>query len=238
VTDDEKTDVLGGAVGGVSSSDVPRIVENLLTEREHELEIWIRPERVGSKYTVEWTAVTYDWEELDWGLRHRSSTESSVQGLIGVCRNGLRQLLKWLTAIYTKRMPTFDVDRTRINAFLINETYLFKHYFEQDEVFSQLRQYYNESDYRFEIPADDLPAVQELLDEHFFELTVVDDLEQFCVVKRKYTDHPNVLFKASVMKREHQDYNVFLMKDQLSVEQAVNNGATRLKDTDLNIDYL
>jgi hypothetical protein len=39
------------------------------------------------------------------------------------------------------------------------------------------------------------------------------------------------------MKREHQDYNVFLMKDQLSVEQAVNNGAVRVSDTDLDISF-
>jgi predicted transcriptional regulator len=86
--------------------------------------------------------------------------------------------------------------------------------------------------------ADDFEDVQALLEDHFLEVTVVDDLEQFCIVKRKYTDHSDVLFKASVLKHTQQNYNVFLMKDQLSVEQAVNNGATRLKDTDLNIDHL
>lgn len=56
-------------------------------------------------------------------------------------------------------------------------------------------------------------------------------------VKRKYTDHPDVLFKASVLQRERADYNVFLMKDEISVEQAVNNGATRLADVDVTTDF-
>lgn len=133
-------------------------------------------------------------------------------------------------------MPSFDVDRERINAFEIDDTYLFKHYFDQDDVFAELRRYYNESEYRFEVPADALTEVQALLEDCFVELTVVDDVEPFCVVKCKYTDHPDVLFKASVLQREQSDYNVFLMTDQLSVEQAVNNGATRVADTNLEIE--
>jgi hypothetical protein len=136
-----------------------------------------------------------------------------------------------------ERMPSLDVDRTQINAFAIDNTYLFKHFFDRDDIFSQLRQYYNESNYRFEVPADEFTRVQELLDEHFFDLTVVDDPARFCVVKRKYTDHPDVLFKASVLQRTRQDYNVFLMKDQLSVEQAVNNGATRISETEIDTGF-
>jgi hypothetical protein len=126
------------------------------------------------------------------------------------------------------------VDREQINVFELDDTYLFKQFFDRDEVFDALRPYYNESEYRFEVPADEFSEVQDLLEEHFFDLTVVDDPDPFCVVKQKYTEHPDVLFKASVLQRERADYNVFLMKDQLSVEQAVTNGATRLADTDLD----
>jgi hypothetical protein len=59
--------------------------------------------------------------------------------------------------------------------------------------------------------------------------------EQFCVVYPKYSDHPDVLFKASVLQRSTGDHHVFLMEEQLSVEQAVNNGATRLVETDEEI---
>jgi hypothetical protein len=208
-------------------------VDNLLTGREHELEIWIRPERIGSRYTVEWTTVDYDWDVLDWVPRHASSPPT--KGMFETVTASLWQLLNRCTLIISERMPSFDVDQTRINAFPINDTYLFKQYFEQDAAFSAVRQYYNATDYRFEVPADDLADVQNVLADYFYDLTVVDDVEQFCVVKQKYTDHPDVLFKTSVLQRQQRDHTVFLMKDQLSVEQAVNHGVTRLADTDLDV---
>ena len=97
----------------------------------------------------------------------------------------------------------------QINAFEIDDSYLFKHYFEQDEVFTKLRRYYTDSAYRFEVPANTLTEVQALLEDHFFKLTVVADVEPFCVVKRKYTEHPDLLFKASVLECKKQDYNVY-----------------------------
>lgn len=133
-------------------------------------------------------------------------------------------------------MPSFDVDREQINVFELDDTYLFKQFFDQDEVFDALRPYYNDSEYRFEVPQDAFPAVKETLEDAFYEPVVITDLEPFCVVYPKYTEHPDVLFKASVLQQSEGTSHIFLMKDQLSVEQAINNGATRLTDTDLEID--
>lgn len=77
--------------------------------------------------------------------------------------------------------------------------------------------------------------VAERLREHFYEPVVVEDVEPFCVVKQKYTDHPDVLFKAAVAKHSSDDYTVFLLKDQLSVEQAVERGAIQLAETGLDV---
>lgn len=131
-------------------------------------------------------------------------------------------------------MPSFDVDRTTITAFEIDDTYLFKHYFEQDDVFAQLNDYYNNGKYRFEVPAEDLDAVRDVLDDHFYELEVADDTEEFCVVKEKYTKHADILRNA-VFHTSRRDTTVFLMKDALTVEQAVEQGATRLAETDLEV---
>ena len=116
-------------------------------------------------------------------------------------------------------MPTFDVDRTPINAFAVDDRYLFKQYFDEDEVFNALRPYYNGDDYRFEVPENVFDDVQEILEEHFFEPVVIRDVAPFCVVYPKYTEHPSVLFKASVLQRSKGEHHLFLMKDQLSVEQ-------------------
>ena len=131
-------------------------------------------------------------------------------------------------------MPSFDVDREQVNLFRVEDRYLFKQYFDQDKVFTALRDYYNQDDYRFEVPPDVVEEVKQVLRGHMFEPVVVDAPAQFCVVYPKYTDHPDVLFKTAVLQRSKRDKHLFLLKDQLSVEQAVNNGATRLADTDLD----
>ena len=130
-------------------------------------------------------------------------------------------------------MPSFDVDREQVNLFRVEDRYLFKQYFDQDTVFTALRDYYNQDDYRFEVPPDVVEEVKQVLREHMFEPVVVDAPAEFCVVYPKYTDHPDVLFKTAVLQRSKRDRHLFLLKDQLSVEQAVNNGATRLADTDM-----
>lgn len=130
-------------------------------------------------------------------------------------------------------MPSFDVDREQVNLFRVEDRYLFKQYFDQDTVFTALRDYYNQDDYRFEVPPDAVEEVKQVLREHMFEPVVVDAPAEFCVVYPKYTDHPDVLFKTAVLQRSKRDKHLFLLKDQLSVEQAVNNGAKRLADTDM-----
>ena len=134
-------------------------------------------------------------------------------------------------------MPSFDVDREQVNLFRVEDRYLFKQYFDQDTVFTALRDYYNQDDYRFEVPPDAVEEVKQVLRGHMFEPVVVDAPAEFCVVYPKYTDHPDVLFKTAVLQRSKRDKHLFLLKDQLSVEQAVNNGATRLADTDLDTQF-
>lgn len=66
ITDDGYSDLLGGAVGGIAKKDVAKIVANLLADRETDIELWIRPERAGWGYTVEWTTLD-DGAGPDWG---------------------------------------------------------------------------------------------------------------------------------------------------------------------------
>lgn len=122
--------------------------------------------------------------------------------------------------------------RERVNVFVVNETYLFKHYFDGEEVFNCLRRYYNNQQYRFEVPAGAFDGLQEFLAEHGYGLVVVDPLEEFAVVVRKYTAHPESVFKQSVIHRSVDAYNCFLLTDRDAVQQAVANGATPLAKTE------
>ncbi len=123
----------------------------------------------------------------------------------------------------------------RINVFPVADEFWFKAYLE-DELFAELSRYYKEYDYRFEVPADRFEYVRSLLEENGYAPTVVENLEPFAVVKRKYTDHPTVLFRGSVFQEDLGRFNCFVMKDQDARERAIDAGATPIEETDLELD--
>jgi len=120
----------------------------------------------------------------------------------------------------------------QVNVFEVDETYLFKHYFDGEEVFDRLKRYYNHQHYRFEIPADAFEDLRSFLAEHGYGLVVVDATPEFAVVVKKYTQHPENIFKGSVIHRSVDGYNCFLMTDQAAVDRATREGAIRLTNTD------
>lgn len=130
-------------------------------------------------------------------------------------------------------MPTFDVDPTEISAFRVDDSILFKHYFDNQEAFTGLEEYYNRDEYRFEVPGDDLNSVKQILDTHYCSLQVVEDYDPYCVVVDTDQDYSDVLRNA-VLTKERSGYLILLLKDEISVEQAAEHGATRLADTHIN----
>jgi hypothetical protein len=133
-------------------------------------------------------------------------------------------------------MPTFDADTTEINAFEVEDAdlYIFSQYFDQDEIFDEVREWYDGEKYRFEVPAGEIDRVEAFLDEHFYDLQRIEPgaIEPFCVVKEKYTDHADIL-RNSVYHTSRGSNTVFMMQDRLSAEQAVEQGATPLADSDI-----
>ena len=133
-------------------------------------------------------------------------------------------------------MPTFDVDSTRINAFEVEDAglYIFSQYFDEDEIFDELREWYNGEKYRFEVPAEEIDQVEAFLKEYFYDLQQIEPtaIEPFCVVKEKYTDHADIL-RNSVYHTSQAGSIVFVMQNELSAERALEQGATRLADSDV-----
>jgi hypothetical protein len=95
----------------------------------------------------------------------------------------------------------------RVNVFEVNETYLFKHYFDDEDVFDRLKQYYNNQQYRFEVPPDEFDDLRSFLAEHGYGLVVVDAIDEFAVVVEKYSAHPENIFKQSVIQLSENRYN-------------------------------
>jgi len=127
-------------------------------------------------------------------------------------------------------------DRERINAFRVGDRYLFRHYFAED-AFDLVRRYYDNREYRFDVPARRFAPLRASLADRGYDLSVVDGVDPYAVVVRKYRRHPENVFKAAVIQRETADYNVFVLRDKRSVALAVKGGATRLVDTDLEVAF-
>lgn len=126
-------------------------------------------------------------------------------------------------------------DRVQVNAFRVGDTLLFAHYFEEDAVFEKLQPYYEHYDHRFEVPAGRIPEIRDFLEGRGYDLVTVEEPEEFAVAVRKFTDHPSVVFDASVIETGTQRYNVFLMESREAVAKAVERGARPLPATDLTL---
>jgi len=122
-----------------------------------------------------------------------------------------------------------------VNAYRIEDTYYFRHYFEEDGVFEKLRPHYQRYDYRFEVPANRFPEIKDFLEGRGYHLREVEDPESLAVVVRKFTDHPDVVFDESVIQTGVKRFNVFLMKDHATADRAIAAGARPLSDTDLTL---
>lgn len=121
-----------------------------------------------------------------------------------------------------------------IHVFPVDEFYLFKHYFDDEAVWDRLKRWYNNQQYRFEVPESEFGDVRSFLEDEGYGVTVIESLEKFVVVVKKYTGHPENIFKESVIQRSVDGYNCFLMTDQMAVARAVDEGAVRFGETGLS----
>lgn len=127
-------------------------------------------------------------------------------------------------------MAPDSTDQDRLYIFEIDDTYLFTEYFAQEDLFHELKEYYNRENYRFEVPADVFEECREHLEQYGYEPEVVDDIGEFCVVKDQYTEHAEIL-KRSVEHWSRDNHHFFIMEDPQAVEYAVEQGAEQLADT-------
>lgn len=125
----------------------------------------------------------------------------------------------------------------RVNAFPVGGGYLFRHYFEGERLFARLREYYDHAGYRFAVPEAEFDAVRRFLGERSYWLVVPEEPSAYVVAVRKYTAHPDDIFKAAVFQASEGEYNLFVLRDETAVSNAVAGGGVRLAETDLGVAY-
>ena len=123
-------------------------------------------------------------------------------------------------------------DREPIYVFRVDDAYMFWHYFARTDMFSEHQMYYDDDEYRFEVPEDDFPGVLEVLKQNHYEPIRVEDIKKFAVVNEEYTEHADIL-RNSVMHWSRDGYDFFVMQSPQAVEEAVERGATRIEETNL-----
>ena len=85
-------------------------------------------------------------------------------------------------------MPSLNVDPGQIAAFDLGGRYVFKQYFDEDDLFQQLEKYYNSDKYRFEVTNGDLPKIRQILDKYFFDIEMIENSNDFCVIRDRQLD--------------------------------------------------
>jgi hypothetical protein len=117
----------------------------------------------------------------------------------------------------------------KIYIFKLGDKWVFKHYFEDEEVYRLLSQFYQRARFRFECSTiEDRDKAAEFLKYHGFDVSVVENPSE-CVVrmnKQNYDSMVKVL-KNSIAHRDVGEERIFLMMDAVSVEKALKEGAER-----------
>ena len=127
-------------------------------------------------------------------------------------------------------MPEFNVKRkrNRINIFKIGKIYVFKHFFDDKEIFKGLVDFYNSELFRFEMKnAGARNKVMKFLDmKGGFDVYIIEDPADFMVKIGKDKKYAGIL-RNSVDFRETNDARIFIMKDIAAVEEAISLGAEK-----------
>lgn len=122
---------------------------------------------------------------------------------------------------------TFDVTekRKRVTMFKIGSRWIFKHFFDDKEIFRELADHYDKDNYRFEYKTiGERNKVQKLLELRGFDIDLVEDQKGYVVKLNRYSKYAPVL-KNSVAHIETPEWRIFLMKDLAAVEEAQKLGA-------------
>jgi hypothetical protein len=118
---------------------------------------------------------------------------------------------------------TFDVipKRKRITVFKVGKHWVFKHFFDDKELFRELADHYDKDNYRFEYKTiGERNKALKLLEMRGFDFDLVENLKGYVVKLDRRSKYAPIL-KNSVAYVESPEWRVFLMKDLAAVEEAL-----------------
>jgi hypothetical protein len=103
--------------------------------------------------------------------------------------------------------------------------WVFKHYFDDRDIFRELVEYYDKDKYCFVLKTvGDRNRALKLLEIRGFVVALVENAREYVVKLNKYRKYGPIL-KNSVAQIENPEWRIFLMKDQTAVKEALQLGA-------------
>jgi hypothetical protein len=127
--------------------------------------------------------------------------------------------------------PTFDVEpekKKEIYFFKIGKIWCFKYFFDDKEIFSELLEYYNREKYRFELGSvGTRNKIIKYLEKKGFGPVLIEDASAYTVKINRFKKYGPIL-KNSIDYDEKGKDRIFIMKDIVSVEYAIEAGAEKV----------
>ncbi|RCV63011.1 hypothetical protein C5S53_15970 [Methanophagales archaeon] len=128
------------------------------------------------------------------------------------------------------KFPTFDIEpekKKKLNFFKIGKIWCFKYFFDDKEIFNDLLEYYNREKYRFELGSVGARnKILKYLEKKRFEPVLIEDISAYTVKIDRFKKYGAIL-KNSIDYDEKGKDRIFIMKDLVSVEDAIEAGAER-----------
>ncbi len=121
--------------------------------------------------------------------------------------------------------PLPAVSKNIITIIKAGSHWIFKHFFEDMEIFRELADFYDKDGYRFILKTPgERNLVQKLLEQRGFDVMLVENSRGYVVKLDRKSRYAGVL-KNSLAQIETPERRIFLMKDQAAVKEALRQGA-------------
>lgn len=129
-------------------------------------------------------------------------------------------------------MPIFNAEKEEVSAFNLEDTYIFKTFFQEDSVFNQLQKYYNKYKYQFEVLEENQKKREQLLDKYYYELEVINKFEDYCAVAEKETISSDIL-RNSVVRKQRKKHEISIMKNEIPEKRVLKHSAERIEKSEI-----
>jgi hypothetical protein len=127
--------------------------------------------------------------------------------------------------------PTFDIEpekKKKFNFFKIGKIWCFKYFFDDKEIFNDLLEYYNREKYRFELGSVGARnKIIKYLEKKGFGPVLIEDTSAYTVKIDRFKKYGPIL-KNSIDYDEKGKDRIFIMKDSISLEYAIEAGAEKV----------